>query len=63
MTHIKQQHYDGKEIQCIIDYEIVVDCYDKDEVKMGWYYFMSESIEFPFTEIHTVKMASDATSG
>ena len=31
-----------------IDYEIIVDCYDEYEVSMGWYYFMEETIKFPF---------------
>jgi Calcium binding len=62
-----------EEIQYIIDYEIVVDCYDDEEVNMSWFIYMSESIEFPFmakvpikkrggtTEIHTVEVVSDAT--
>ena len=37
-----------KEIKYKIDYEIIVDCYDEYEVSMGWYYFMEETIEFPF---------------
>lgn len=31
-----------------IDYEIIVDCYDEYEVSMGWYYFMEETVKFPF---------------
>ena len=63
------------EIQKIIDYEVVVDCYDDDEVHMGWYYFMAESLKFPFraettikkrngkTEECTVDVVEDATDG
>jgi hypothetical protein len=29
--------------------EIVVDCYDRQERAMGWYYYLQEQIEFPFT--------------
>ena len=61
-----------EEMQYIIDYEVIVDCYDEDEVNMGWYYFMSESLVFPFmakvpikkrggtTEIHTVEVVGNA---
>ena len=62
-----------KEMQDIIDDEITVDCYDKEEANMGWYYYMAESLEFPFranvtlkkrdgtTETHIVDVVSDAT--
>ncbi len=62
-----------KEMQDIIDDEITVDCYDEEEANMGWYYFMSESLEFPFraltkikkrngtTEERTLEVVSDAT--
>lgn len=33
-----------EEIQEIIGSEIVVDANDDDEVFMGWYYFMAESL-------------------
>ena len=36
------------EIQHKIDYEIIVDCYDEYEVSMGWYYYMEETLKFPF---------------
>jgi hypothetical protein len=32
-----------------IDEEIIVDCYDDDEVMMGWYYYLEEKLTFPFT--------------
>lgn len=44
-----------EEIQEIIGSEIVVDANDDDEVFMGWYYFMAESLEFPFQAIATIK--------
>jgi len=37
-----------EEIQYKIDYEIIVDSHDEYEMSMGWYYFMEESITFPF---------------
>ena len=63
-----------KEMQNLIDNEITVDCYDDDEANMGWYYFMSESLEFPFMakviikktdgkkEESTVEVVSNATN-
>jgi hypothetical protein len=34
-----------------IDMEIVVDCYDRHERAMGWYYYMESSLQFPFTAV------------
>jgi hypothetical protein len=31
-----------------IEMEVIVDAYDKEEVVMGWYYYLSENINFPF---------------
>jgi len=28
--------------------EIIVDCHDEEEQKMGWYYYMEEKLHFPF---------------
>ena len=28
--------------------EIIVDCYDRHEVAMGWYYYLDDKIRFPF---------------
>lgn len=44
-----------KEIQKIIDYEIVVDCYTDEEVNMGWAIFLSENINYPFEAEYKVK--------
>ena len=44
-----------EEIKEIIDFEIVVDANGDDEVYMGWYYFMVETLEFPFKAIATIK--------
>ncbi|MFM8333674.1 MAG: calcium-binding protein [Candidatus Methylumidiphilus sp.] len=29
--------------------DILVDCYDEDEESMGWYYYLDETLNFPFT--------------
>ena len=36
------------EIEQRIDHEITVDCYDEHEVKMGWYNYMEQKLNFPF---------------
>jgi Calcium binding len=38
----------NEEIEHRIHYEIIVDAYDDHEVKMGWYYYMEEKLNFPF---------------
>ena len=38
-----------------ITYEIVVDCYDSEEVAMGWYYYLDDHLSFPF--VATCKQA------
>jgi hypothetical protein len=32
-----------------ITMEIVVDCYNRDERAMGWYYYLESTLQFPFT--------------
>jgi hypothetical protein len=32
-----------------IDYEIIVDCYDAWEQAMGWYYYLEDKLQFPFS--------------
>ena len=34
---------------------IVVDCYDEDERAMGWYYYLDEQLQCPFTAICIAK--------
>ena len=38
----------NQKYQDIIDYEIIVDCYDEYEMAMGWFYYLSENMSFPF---------------
>ena len=47
----------NEEIQHKIDYEIIVDCYDEYEVSMGWYYYMEETLKFPFKAKAKLKKA------
>lgn len=36
-----------------IDYEIIVDCYDEHEQKMGWIIYLTENMSFPFKAEYT----------
>ena len=47
-----------EEIRYIIDYEVIVDCYDDDEVNMGWGIYMGENISYPFEAEYEVKKKS-----
>jgi Calcium binding len=38
--------------------EIVVDCYDEEEQMMGWYYYLDDTMSFPFTAVCTTKRRS-----
>lgn len=40
-----------------ITMEIVVDAYDASERAMGWYYYLEEQLQFPFTAICIAKRA------
>ena len=44
----------SEEIQNIIDYEIVVDCYDEYEMSSGWYETMNDRLNFPFEATATL---------
>jgi Calcium binding len=41
-----------------ISMEIVVDCYDEEEQMMGWYYYLDDTMLFPFTAVCTIKRRS-----
>ncbi len=36
-------------MQNLIEDEIVVDCYDSEEVVSGWYHWLYDQMKFPFT--------------
>lgn len=38
-----------------IDYEIIVDCYDEYEQRMGWIVYLTDNMEFPFKAEYTGK--------
>jgi hypothetical protein len=43
------------EIEHRIHDEIIVDAYDDYEVKMSWYYYMEEKLNFPFHATFEIK--------
>jgi len=40
-----------------IGMEIIVDAYGPEEQSMGWYYYLEEMLQFPFTAICSAKRA------
>lgn len=40
-----------------IDMDVVVDCYGAEEQAMGWYYYLKDNLEFPFTAVCVKKRA------
>jgi hypothetical protein len=49
------------QIQHIIDYEIVVDCYDEYEMSSGWYETMNDRLNFPFEATATLTKKGGGT--
>ncbi len=47
-----------EQIDHIITYEVVVDCYDDHEVYMGWAIYMGDNINYPFEAEYEVKKKS-----
>lgn len=43
------------EIRRIIENEIIVDCYDDDEIYVGWGTYMDDNIFFPFEAEYNVR--------
>ncbi len=41
-----------------IDLEIVVDAYDETERAMGWYYYLQDTLEMPFTAQCRIKRST-----
>ena len=53
MAQVKKNH----KRECRIEMEIVVDAYDEHERAMGWYYYLEETLQFPFTATCVAKRA------
>jgi len=47
-----------EQIDHIITYEVVVDCYEDHEVYMGWAIYMNENLNCPFEAEYQVKKKS-----
>ena len=41
--------------------EIIVDCYDDEEERMGWYYYMSDNLTFPITATISLLLQAGAS--
>lgn len=50
-----------KEIKYIIDFDIVVDAKDDEDIFMGWINFMVDSLQYPFKAIATIKKRNGTT--
>ncbi len=47
-----------------ISMEIVVDAYDEEEQRMGWYYYLQDNLQFPFkARCIAVRQSSPLTEG
>jgi hypothetical protein len=55
MAKAKPKHDPAREQR--ITMEIVVDAYDAQERAMGWYYYLEEQLQFPFTATCIAKRA------
>jgi len=55
MAKVKQK--ENKEREERIAMEIIVDAYGPEEQAMGWYYYLEERLQFPFTAVCSAKRA------
>lgn len=46
----------------IISDEIIVDCYDDDEIKNGWFHYLQDELQFPFEAEIEIKNRSNRKS-
>ncbi|HEY9643861.1 MAG TPA: calcium-binding protein [Coleofasciculaceae cyanobacterium] len=53
---------EDKEREERITMEIVVDAYDEEERAMGWYYYLQDTMQFPFDAIWTSSSKKSAKS-
>lgn len=44
-----------KQINEIIENEIIVDCYDDEEITTGWATYLDDNLSYPFTAEYQVK--------
>ncbi len=55
MAKVKERQNKDREKR--ITMEIIVDAYGNEEQAMGWYYYLEEKLQFPFTAICSTKRA------
>lgn len=51
-----------EEMQHVIDYEIIVDCYGDEEVAIGWQTYLGDTISYPFEAKVKLKNRNGRTS-
>lgn len=44
----------SSDVEDRISMKIIVDCYEPEEVTMGWYYYLESKLKFPFLAVSTV---------
>jgi len=55
MAKKKPRQNKGREQR--IEMEIIVDAYGPEEQSMGWYYYLEEKLQFPFTAVCSARRA------
>ena len=53
----RKKPIENKEREERITMEIIVDAYGGEEQAMGWYYYLEEKLQFPFTAVCNAKRA------
>ena len=53
----KKKPRQNKDREKRIEMEIIVDAYGPEEQSMGWYYYLEEKLQFPFTAVCSAKRA------
>ena len=54
---VKTKSKRNKDCEERIETEIIVDAYGPEEQAMGWYYYLEEKLQFPFTALCSSKRA------
>ena len=54
---VKTKQKQNKEREDRITMEIIVDAYSPEEQAMGWYYYLEDTLQFPFTAVCNGKRA------
>lgn len=58
MAKVERDEEQDEEREERITMEIVVDAYEPEEQAMGWYYYLQDTMQFPFTAVCISKRRS-----